>query len=170
MNLISYILLAAIVFVSSARAQDADFTKRVLTDPLLKVTTRTIFLPGKEDSSMRAARDDKHVPPVYRHIWGQNDVIMLEAFSLQKAAEIVFSAITKDNKGILRIGARNHPAGDFMLEILKNGQSIKKELVASSKWERYTVPFDHEEVVLKAIANNWNFEFAFIDYSFTKVP
>jgi len=167
MNIIRQILIIAAIS-SLVKAQDIDFTKRTVTDPLLKITTSSALLPAKDDKWLGATRDEKHVPPVYRRLWSQQDVIMLEPFSREKPAEIDFSAVTKSNKGVLRIGARNDPRGDFTLEILKNGQSFKKEEIGSNKWNRFTIPFDHEEVLLKGIANGWSFEFAFIDYSFGK--
>jgi hypothetical protein len=167
MNIARQLVIIA-SFTSLIYADDLDFTKRSLTDPLLKITTSTTLLPEKDDKWLGGVRDEKHVPPVYRRLWSQQDVIMLEPFSREKPAEIDFSAVTKANKGILRISARNDPRGDFILEIIKNGTSFKKETVGADKWERVTVPFDHEEVILKNIANGWSFEFAFIDYSFSK--
>lgn len=151
-----------------AQAQEIDFTKRTVTDPLLKISTSTSLLPEKDDKALQAIRDEKHVPPVYRRLWGQGDVIMLEPFSREKPAEIDFSAITKNHKGSLRVSVRNHPGGDFVMEILKGGVSFKKETIGSNKWERFTIPFDHEEVVLRSLANGWSYEFSFVDYTFSK--
>ncbi|MEI6279374.1 MAG: hypothetical protein WCQ16_08340 [Verrucomicrobiae bacterium] len=167
MNITRQILVIA-AFASVTYAQDLDFTKRSVTDPLLKISTSTTLLPAKDDRMLGGIRDEKHVPPVYRRLWSHQDVIMLEPFSREKPAEMDFSAITKTNKGTLRIGARNDPRGDFVLEILKNGILFKKETVGSNKWVRVSVPFDNEEVILKDVANGWMCEFAFIEYSFSK--
>ncbi len=164
-------LFAGVLFSSFvAQAQEADFTKRSVTDPLLKISSGTTLLPEKDDQWMGAKRDENHVPPVYRRLWNQVDVIMLEPFSREKPAEIDFSAITKNNKGVLRLQARNHPGGDFVLEIYKGDVLFKKESVGMNKWERFSVPFDHENIVVKNVANGWSFEFAFIDYSFARNP
>lgn len=152
------------------RAQDIDITKREVTDPLLKITTSTQLLPEKDDKGLSAKRNEKSTPPMYSRIFGQQNVIMLEPFSREKPAQIDFSGITSNHKGTLRIGARNHPSGDFQIEILKGGVTLKKESVGNNKWERYTIPFDHEAVVLKNFANGWNCEFAFIDYSIGTSP
>jgi hypothetical protein len=171
MKFMRLILLATVAAAPSfSFAEEIDYTKRTVTDPLLKISSSTTLLPEKDDKGLGAARDEKHVPPVYRRIWSHQDVIMLEPFSREKPAHIDFSAITKNGKGVLRIEARNHPGGDFVLELFKAGQSFKKETIGSNKWERFTVPFDHEEITLKNIANGWNCEFAFIDYSIGKAP
>ena len=170
MKLIALLLYATIAAASSAEPPPIDITKREVTDPLLKISTSTSLLPAKDDRGLKATRDEKHIPPVYRHIFGQQDVIMLEPFSREKPAEISFAAITKGAKGVLRISARNHPAGDFVLEVFKAGTSFKKETVGANKWERISIPFDHEEIVVKNIANGWSCEFAFIDYSISKAP
>ena len=161
-------ILAIVAFASLLHAEEMDFTKRSITDPLLIITTSSTLLPAQDDKWLGGLRDEKHNPPVYRRLWNQQDVIMLEPFSREKPAEIDFSAITKANKGILRIGARNDPRGDFVLEVIKRGTSFKKETIGGNKWVKLTVPFDHEEVILKDIANGWSFEFAFVDYSFVK--
>lgn len=147
---------------------NSDFTKRSITDPLLKITTSVSLLREIDDKQLRAVRDENHVPPVYRRLWNRHDVIMLHPLSPQKPAEIDFSAVTKSNKGTLWISARNHPSGDYILEILKNGTSFIKKTIGEDKWIKVSVPFDHEEIILKDIANGWHCEFAFIDYSFSK--
>ena len=161
-------LLVLMIGAPVAKALDLDLTKRDVTDPLLKISTSTSLLPEKDDKFLGGKRDDKHVPPVYARLWSKQDVLMIEPFSREKPAEIDFSAITKTGKGILKISARNHPSGDFVLELFKNGQSFKKETIGSNKWERFTIPFDHEEIVLKDFANGWYCEFGFIDYSISK--
>ena len=158
-------------FTALSLADEPDYTKREVTDPLLKISSTTRFLPAvKDDQQLGATRDDKHVPPVYKRLWSKQDVIMTEPLTKEKPAEIDFSAITKNSKGILRISARNHPSGDFLLEILKGGTSFKKETIDDNKWEKYTIPFDHEDVVLKNFATGWYCEFCFIDYSISKAP
>ena len=159
-------LTLLMTFLAASQAQEIDFTKRQVTDPLLKISTSTQLLPASDDKGLDAKRDEDHVPPVYKYLWNRQDVIMLEPLSKTKPAEIDFSAITATNKGVLRITARNHPAGDFVLEIYKGGQLFKKETIGGDKWERFQIPFDKENVVVKCAANGWNFEFAFIDYAF----
>lgn len=170
MKLIAALVMTVVASGYAVDPQPMDITKREVTDPLLKISTSTSLLPKNDDRGLNATRDDKHTPPVYRRIFGQQDVIMLEPFNREKPAQIDFSAITKEGKGVLRIEARNHPNGDFVLEILKAGTSFKKETIGANKWERYTIPFDHEEIVVKNFANGWNCEFAFIDYSIAKNP
>ncbi len=151
-------------------AQDVDFTKRSITDPMLVISSGSTLLPQMDDKVIGGVRDESHVPPVYKRLWNESDVIMLEPFSREKPAQIDFSAITSNNKGVLRLKVRNDPRGDFQLEILKGGQTFKKETIGSGRWERYQIPFDHESVVVLDHANNWSFEFGFFDYSFSKQP
>lgn len=170
---LGFCLLAASVLAEDAnpaKVEGIDFTKRAVTDPLLKISTGAQFMPPNTDASLGAKRDHSHNPPVYKRLWSQTDVIMLEPFSREKPAQIDFSEITKNQKGILRLGVRNHPDGDFQLQIFKGGQLFKEEIIHSSRWERYQIPFDHEEVLIKNVANNWFCEFAFVDYSFSKAP
>ncbi len=163
-TVLTFLLSAA----SALHAAEPDITSRKVTDPLLQISSRTKLLPEKDDQSFRATRDEAHVPPVYRTLWNERNVILLEPFSEQKPAQIDFSAITKNNKGVLRLRARNHPQGDFELEILKDGQSFKKETVGANQWKRYTIPFDHESVVILNRANGWHFEFGFYAYTISQ--
>jgi hypothetical protein len=164
------LLSTSVILASALRAEDEDFTKREVTDPKLVITTQSTLLPEKDDKWMDAVRDENHVPPVYKRLWSATDVIMIEPLSKDKPAKIDFSAITSNNKGVLRLKVRNDPRGDFKLEILKGGQTFKKETIGSGKWERFQIPFDHESVVVLDHANNWSFEFGFFDYSFAKQP
>eukprot|EP01031_Cornospumella_fuschlensis_P040311 gene40311-49121_t len=140
-----------LLVTGAASAQEPDITKREITDPQLKISSATSLLPEKDDKMLGGTRDEKHVPQVYKILWGKRDVIMLEPFSREKPGVLDFSAITKNSKGTLRLSARNHPNGDFLLEILKKGEAFKSESVGGSKWERYTIPFDHEEVVVRTV-------------------
>lgn len=168
MKTITSAILVAVAITLNIHAEEIDFTKRSITDPMLIISSSSSLLPEKDDSYLGATRDDKHVPPVYRYLWHQQDVIMLEPFSREKPAQIDFSAITKNNKGTLRLKARNDPRGDFEIQIFKNGELFKKETIGANKWERFTIPFDHEEVIVKNNANGWSFEFGYFDYSFSK--
>ena len=56
------------------------------------------------------------------------------------------------------------------MEVFKAGKSFKKETVGGNKWEKLTIPFDHEEIIVKNFANGWKYEFGFIDYSIGKAP
>lgn len=164
------LLFAVLIATISLQAEEVDFTDRTVTDPLLKISTMTSLLPESDDKRLGAKRDEKRNPPIYRRIFSRSDVFMLEPFSQKKPAQIDFSEITKNHAGELRISARNHPSGDFVLEIYKNGEPVEKQTIGSNKWEKFSINFDHEPVVIKNVANGWHCEFAFIDYSFAKKP
>jgi len=154
--------------LSQVSAEELDITDRKVTDPLLRITTADQLLPEREDKGFEAKRDEKSNPPLYTRWMGKRDVIMLHPFGEKRPAEMDFSAITSNAKGKLRLAIRNHPAGDFKLEILVNGTMVVEESVGKDNWERFTVPFDHETVVLRDVANDWQCEHAFIEYSIIK--
>ena len=169
-NVLVPVIAFSAILLPSLYSAEADFTDRKVTDPLLKVSSLSSLLPEKDSQWLGGVRDEKHVPPVYKRLWNERDVIMLEPLSRERPAQIDFSAVTESNKGVLRLKVRNDPRGDFELEILKNGQTFKKETIGSGKWERYTIPFDHEPVIVKNRANGWSFEFGYFDYTFAKQP
>jgi hypothetical protein len=169
MKTIIFSFLLATTTSICIHAEEIDFTSRKITDPQLVISSSCSFIPEKDEkSALGATRDENYIIPVYRYLWREKNVIMLEPFSREKAAQIDFSAITKNNKGILRLKARNHPSGDFELQIFKNGELFKKESIGANKWERFTIPFDHDEVIVKNNANGWCCEFGFFQYSFSK--
>ncbi len=161
-------LFPALMLLLATSAIAADFTKRSVTDPMLKISTSSTLLPEKDDPSLGARRDEDAKPPMYRRIFGRANILMLEPFSREKPAEIDFSAITSSTKGTLRIAARNHPAGDFQIQIFKGGQLFAEKSTGRNQWQNFTIPFDHEPVVVKNMANGWHYEHGFIDYSFAR--
>lgn len=166
------LILPVLVIIGFANltisAEEIDITDRKVTDPLLKITTSQHLLPEREDDDFEAKRDETSKPPKYSRLLGKRDVIMLHPFNEEKAAEIDFSEITSKAKGKLRIVARNHPGGDFKIEILVGGKVLIAESVGKNDWERFTVPFDREAVVLRNVANGWQCEHAFLEYSISK--
>ncbi len=165
------VLLACVAISATCPALHAadlpNFTSRVVTDPLLKIQTSTKLLPEKDDNSIGGRRDESHKPPLYKKALGKFDVFMLEPFSRTKGAEVDFSPVTSNSKGKLTIYIRNHPYGDFDLEIMKADQKVAEQSVGKNRWESFVIPYDHQPVILKAKANGWAYEFAFLNYAFS---
>lgn len=156
------------VVLPQVHAEEIDITDRSATDPLLKISTLSTFITDDNNPTWQARRDEDSNPPKYSRIWGRSDVFVLEPLNQNKPATADFSAITTNHKGELKLDIRNHPRGDFVLEIYKNDKLDTKETIRRNSWQKFTVPFDHEPVVVKAVANNWYCEFCFLTYKIQK--
>jgi hypothetical protein len=143
-----------------------NLSKRAFTDPLLKISTGESLFSGVEyDASIQGKRDPDAKPPQYKRALGRSNVIMLSPHNEEKPAELDFSPITTKSKGKLRLLIRDHPYGDFRLQITKGCQTHTDKIMDTDQWKPFTVSYDHEPVILKSHATGWIWEHSFISYS-----
>ena len=144
-----------------------DITKRDVTDPLIKVNSRTKMFDQKDPFfkvAPDAVADRSSQVPMFKKIWGKDRVYLMEPLDQKTPAEIDFSGLTNTCAGRLRIEVHKHPYGNAELEVKKAGKTVKSRKLNSNTWEYMVVDFNKEPVSLFLKANGWYFEFGFVTY------
>ncbi len=162
------------VVISETKLKKIDYGSRKVTDKLLKVSSLYGEMPQRDLKAVTKGKDIdiEKCGDVFVHekILKKRDIIVLHPHSTKKAATLDFSEITANNKGTLRISFNNHPGGDVLVKAIKDGKEVHKELLKRNKWEKCTVPFNKNKVVLEVHADQeeWCYEYAFIYYKITQ--
>ena len=171
---LQFLTLSLLILSSFANNSRFDITSREMTDPLLEISTSKGQIT-KHD--LKVCTKGKIVIPekrgevfVYKKLLKKRNVISLHPYSPSEAAKLDFSAITSKAKGTLRVSANNHPQGDFEVLIKKDGKIIDREVLAKTKWKKFSVPFDNNKIVIEVAANGkqLHYEYGFIYYSVSK--
>jgi hypothetical protein len=105
--------------------------------------------------------------PVIDSVWGQKDVFAIHPLSHNEPGVVEFDSITSQAKGTLAITIRDHPKGDCIVEVMKDGALVGSPiLLDKDDWQTIEVPFDKNAVSLNIRANGWACEHAFLTYEF----
>ena len=168
------ITLLASSAIAVTPKKSIDITSRKITDPLLKIST------SKEQVSkhdLGVCTKGKIIVPekrgdiyVYKKLLKKNNVISVHPNSTTTPGYIDFSAITSHARGTLRLSANNHPQGDVLITIKKDGKVVKSKLLVKNKWQRFSIPFKYNKITVEVSSNtkNWCYEYGFFYYSISK--
>lgn len=99
---------------------------------------------------------------------GEVGVVRVHPFSREKPSVTDFSAVTRQNEGVITFHLRNRDGHDCMAVIKVGGKVVTRALVAGDRWRTVDVPFDHEEVLLEGHAGGpesaWSYESLYFTY------
>ena len=161
----------SLLFSSLLGAESIDITNREDTDPLLVIETDLQIL-SESDSVFRREKKVEIIKdtgiPTYKKIWGKRKVFLVHPFSKEKSGKVDFSAITREAKGTLEISFKNHPEGNHEIKIHLADQEPESELIADREWIKKRIQFDHQNLHIEVIANDWYCEHCFITYKISE--
>ncbi|MGB6221844.1 lectin-like protein [Haloferula sp.] len=107
---------------------------------------------------------DNRAFPLYKSLWGEENVFCIHPTSGDTPGTVDFSKITGKSKGNLIINMRDDPRGDCRIEVLKGNEIFDSIQLDTDEWKTVSIPFEEDRVVIKVYATGWSCEYAFITY------
>lgn len=146
--------------LQSIRKLPVDVARRV------KRTTGNVLINPEEIGARSPLKVMRDVDGLFKYekLFDRSRVMVIHPLSQEAPGTLDFSAITTKSKGTLKVLVHDHPNGNVNFRLKVGENVVARQHLCGDDWQRFSVNFDHDAVMVEIIADDWYNEYCFLTY------